>query len=62
MSDQGVRKGDHFDAGILAIEVLRVARNGSWADIRVRQERSAVATWTKRQPMPFPSYWRRRTP
>lgn len=37
------------------IIVRRVARDGSWADIRVEQHTGA--RWGKRMRLPFPSAW-----
>lgn len=48
-----VTRGDAFRNGSNAIVVTRVGT--SWADIRVRQD--GGATWTKRQPLPFPEDW-----
>jgi len=43
--------GDVFitDAEAARVQVRRVARDGSWADIRVTTRQGA--TWTKRQPL-----------
>jgi len=52
------RRGDRFIAypdegpkGRLYVEVTRVARDGSWADIRVC---NCYVMWTKRQQLPLP--------
>jgi hypothetical protein len=61
--ESAVRAGQIFEAecGPFTrpdeIEVRRVARDCSWADIRVRQ--SHGATWTKRMRLPFPRSWER---
>lgn len=51
----GLRKGDRFvgypderPARRLYIEVTRVAKDGTWADIRVQ---TWAVMWTKRQPL-----------
>jgi len=55
------RKGDRFEVRYphpMApdyIEVLRVAKGGDWADVRVRQPTGF--SWSKRQPLPFPHNW-----
>lgn len=55
MSEQvEVRKGDQFRAMGCEILVVRVAKSGEWADLRVSQER---ASWGKRQRLPFPADW-----
>lgn len=62
------KRGDVWTAdGAESIVVNRVSvqRDGcpswsGWADIRVQQ--SNGATWTKRQPLPFPALWSRSTP
>jgi hypothetical protein len=46
-----VRKGDRLDWDGISIEVTRVARDGTWADIRCQDY---PAMWTKRQPLPMP--------
>jgi plasmid maintenance system antidote protein VapI len=48
-----VKKGDRFTAMGADVEVLRVST--SWADIKVTQPHGA--SWTKRQPLPFPEDW-----
>jgi hypothetical protein len=35
-------------------EVTRVAKDQSWADIKVSTVSRPDKTWTKRQPLPFP--------
>lgn len=47
-----VRPGDRLTWNGLLVEVRRVARDGSWADIRVTHGNGHVHT--KRQPLPFP--------
>jgi len=53
--DERVRKGDRYvygdDSKPYFIEVTRVARDQSWADIRVC---NWAVMWTKRQPLPVP--------
>jgi hypothetical protein len=39
------------------VQVMRVAKDETWADIRVTQP--SGYSWTKRQPLPFPQDWRR---
>lgn len=58
MSDVEVRissveKGDRLDWSGIAVEVRRVARDGSWADVRCVSP--VDGTWTKRQQLPFPA-------
>jgi plasmid maintenance system antidote protein VapI len=53
-----VRKGDRFAAMGAVVEVRRAGT--TWADIKVVQTHGA--SWTKRQPLPFPSDWRRLPP
>lgn len=50
------KKGHVYRDGDLEIEVMRVARDESWADINVFQMTTNTA-WTKRQPLPFPERW-----
>jgi hypothetical protein len=51
-----VKKGDRFRWHEVHVEVLRVARDGSWADIYCNANPDSAATgWTKRQPLPFPA-------
>lgn len=55
-----LRKGDRFwvvGAGA-EVEVLRVSKD--WADVKVSQPHGA--SWTKRQPLPFPPGWERVVP
>ena len=61
MNDE-VKKGDRYihgaswasgGHGVLLIEVTRVAKDGTWADIHVFQPLTNQ-TWTKRQPTPIP--------
>lgn len=47
-----VRKGQVWNWRGVRAEVLRVARDGTWADLRVS---SGMETWTKRQALPFPA-------
>ncbi len=52
---RAVRKGQVWDWRGVRCEILRVARDQSWADLRVC---SGMETWTKRQPLPFPAdFW-----
>ena len=58
MSDVEVRissveKGDRLDWSGVAVEVTRVARDGSWADVRCTHP--VDGTWTKRQQLPLPA-------
>ena len=53
-----VKKGDRFAAMGCVAEVRRVGK--TWADIHVTQ--TGGASWSKRQPLPFPSDWRRLAP
>jgi hypothetical protein len=46
-----VGKGDRLDWHGVAVVVMRVARDGSWADIRCDD---GERQWTKRQPLPLP--------
>lgn len=48
-------KGDLFEWQDHAVIVTRVAKDGTWADIRVHHPFGA--TWTKRQPLPIPADW-----
>lgn len=50
-----VRKGDHFYWNGITMTVLRVARDDTWADIRIRQDGAGSGTWAKRQPLPLPA-------
>ena len=59
-TDVGVKKGDRFRAMGAEVEVRRVGGDKTWADIKVTQPHGA--TWTKRQPLPFPKDWTRITP
>lgn len=52
-----VRKGDRYTWHGVSCEVLSVARNGTWANIRVY---SGLETWTKRQPLPFAAGFERK--
>lgn len=48
-----VRKGDRFKWGDYhLVEVIQVARDGSWADILVVPP--TAPSWRKRQPLPLP--------
>jgi len=58
MTETGVKKGDRFSAMGAVAEVLRAGK--TWADIEVRQP--GGASWRKRQPLPFPTNWRRLPP
>jgi hypothetical protein len=53
-----IKRGDRFVGMGCEIEVRRVAKDRQWADIFVYERRSRTS-WTKRQPLPFPSDWRR---
>jgi plasmid maintenance system antidote protein VapI len=53
-----VKKGDRFAAMGAVAEVLRAG--AKWADIKVTQPHGA--SWTKRQPLPLPTNWRRLAP
>jgi plasmid maintenance system antidote protein VapI len=55
-----VRKGDRFRALGCTMEVVRVSKTQTWADIVVTQ--TSGASWKKRQPMPFPEDWDRLPP
>jgi hypothetical protein len=55
MSD--VVKGDRYRTMGCDVEVRRVAKDGTWADIFV-YELTSRTSWTKRQRLPFPSSWR----
>lgn len=48
----GARRGDQFDWSGIAVEVTRVAVDGSWADL-ICQPRDGDP-WRKRQPLPMP--------
>jgi plasmid maintenance system antidote protein VapI len=48
-----IKKGDRFRAPGGEVEVLRVGK--TWVDIKVQQP--GGASWTKRQPLPFPRRW-----
>lgn len=50
------KKGDVYYAELNRVTVLRVAKDGGWADILVEQL-DTRARWTKRQPLPFPADW-----
>lgn len=53
-----VTKGDLFTFGeSVFIKVLRVAKDGSWADIKCNTipDLEASPGWTKRQRLPFPA-------
>ena len=51
--DDKPQKGDRYASHTLVMEVTRVAKDGSWADIKVWQPHTG-ASWTKRQPTPIP--------
>lgn len=55
-----VKKGDRFRALGCTIEVVRVSKTKTWADVEVSQK--SGASWSKRQPMPFPEDWDRLPP
>jgi hypothetical protein len=50
-----IRKGDRFYWNGVEITVLRVARDGTWADLRVHPEGPGSGTFTKRQSLPLPA-------
>lgn len=54
-----VKRGDHFifSNGAVQIEVTRVAKDGTWADIVCS---TGSARWSKRQPLPMPEGVERR--
>lgn len=57
MSEQ-VRKGDQFVWDeVVHCTVLRVAKDGSWADLRCRS--ASNNGWNKRQPLPLADGFRR---
>src|ERR1039458_3556569 len=64
-SGRHVQKGQRWSDGFVDsysttwIVVTRVARDGSWADVRVSQNSGAGAVWGKRMALPFPSGWER---
>lgn len=60
LSQSIVRAGLKYsvDRGQDIIRVIRVARDGSWADIVVHQVTTG-ARWSKRMPLPFPESWER---
>lgn len=50
-----MKKGDVYDWNGVRVEILRVAKDGSWADIRATSPGSYPFdpyTWIKRQPVP----------
>ena len=49
-----VEKGDRLEWHGVAVEVLRVARDGSWADVRCVPP-NGEEPWTKRQKLPLPA-------
>jgi hypothetical protein len=49
--DRFVAYADRRPRDKLFVEVTRVARDGTWADIRVC---NCFVMWTKRQPLPLP--------
>ena len=51
------KKGDRYTGMGCEIEVRRVSKDGTWADIFVYQPSSRVS-WTKRQRLPFPDDWK----
>jgi hypothetical protein len=50
--DRFVAYGDHAPQARYYVEVTRVARDGTWADIRVC---NCYVMWTKRQKLPLPA-------
>jgi hypothetical protein len=46
-----VKRGDRFVWKGVSIEVMRAAKDGSWADIYCRE---MGTSWTKRQRLPLP--------
>lgn len=49
------QKGDVYSWRGVRCEVIRVARNQTWADLQVSP--ATGETWTKRQPLPLPDYF-----
>lgn len=49
-----VFKGQVYEWENIDFRVIRVARDGSWADIRCYQPETGVF-WSKRQPLPLPN-------
>lgn len=60
MSVSSVVKGDRYRAMGAQVEVRRVDKQGRWADVKVTQYNGA--SWTKRQPLPFPAEWKKQPP
>jgi hypothetical protein len=58
-----ISKGDQFvwpaedSPDAVQVTVIRVARDGTWADIEATA--NGVMTWSKRQRLPFPASFRR---
>jgi len=48
-----VEKGETYLWGSVYMDVIRVARDQTWADLSCYQVGTRV-TWSKRQPLPFP--------
>lgn len=50
------RRGDRYrlnrPRGLVYIEVIRSARDGTWADLRYHTSR---CTWSERRPLPLPA-------
>lgn len=51
-----MKRDDVYEWEGHCIRVERVSKKGEWADIFVYQL-STRASWTKRQPLPFPASW-----
>jgi plasmid maintenance system antidote protein VapI len=56
VSDSAIKKGDRFFSMGCEVMVYRVSAQGEWADVRVQQPKTG-ASWTQRQPLPFPEGW-----
>lgn len=52
----GVIRGQVWQWYDVKILIVRTARDGSWADVRVRDGHGSG--WSKRQPVPFPDTWK----
>lgn len=54
------KRGDLFRTILfpsLDISITRVAKNGSWADIFVYDNRTRIS-WNERHPLPLPADWK----
>jgi len=49
-----VKRGDRYSWSGVAIDVIRVAKDGTWAHIRCSSGIGPRSNWMKRQPLPFP--------